>query len=208
VTGTIRHGMGVASADDPPLDVDHDEAPLVARAQRDPAAFAPLYACYLGPVYGYCYTRLGDRAAAEDATSAVFARALAALPRYRAGSFRGWLFTIAHNVVADAFRGRRPEGPLDAAAEVADAAPTPEERAVADDAGRYLRAQFAHLTPDQRQVVELRLAGLNDREIAQALGRSHGAVRMSQLRAVARLRALLGVDATPTPPEEGPDADA
>ncbi len=84
-----------------------DEAELVARAQREPQAFAPLYARYAEPVYRYCYRRLGSPEAAADATSQTFAQALAALPRYRAGSFRAWLFAIAANVVADAHRRRR-----------------------------------------------------------------------------------------------------
>jgi hypothetical protein len=70
-----------------------DDAALVAAARVDPTAFAPLYARYLPPVYRYCYRRLGTSAAAEDATSEVFVKALAALPRFRAGSFRSWLFT-------------------------------------------------------------------------------------------------------------------
>ena len=149
----------------------------------------------LGPVYGNCFRRLGTREAAEDASSLVFIKALAALPRYeeRAGSFRAWLFAIAHNVVVDQVRGRFPDQALDAAAAAPTPVPPPEEQALAADDERILRALLARLTPDQRQVVELRLAGLTDREIAQVLGRSHGAVRMSQFRAVARLRTLLGV---------------
>ena len=192
---TTRDGQVHATTAAPAVDSTTADATLLARARREPAAFAPLYARYLGPVYGYSFRRLGTREAAEDATSLVFTKALAALPRYeeRAGSFRAWLFAIAHNVVVDQVRGRLPDQALDAAAEAPDLAPTPEDHALAADDGRLLRALLARLTPDQRQVVELRLAGLTDREIAQALGRSHGAVRMSQFRAVARLRTLLGV---------------
>ena len=80
--------------DRPPLAIAHDAPPpgilmtdalLVARAQRDPAAFSPLYEAYFDPVYRYCYHRLGSWEAAEDATSVIFTNALAALPRYRAG---------------------------------------------------------------------------------------------------------------------------
>jgi RNA polymerase sigma-70 factor (ECF subfamily) len=56
-----------------------------------------------------------------------------------------------------------------------------------------VRALLAHLPADQRRIVELRLAGLTGVEIARALGRSEGAVKMLQFRAVARLRALLDV---------------
>jgi DNA-directed RNA polymerase specialized sigma24 family protein len=101
-----------------------DDAVLVAAAQVDPTAFAPLYARYLPPVYRYCYRRLGTSAAAEDATSEIFVKVLAALPRYRAVSFRSWLFTIAHHVITDILRRRRPLEPLEAADDPVDTALT------------------------------------------------------------------------------------
>ena len=186
-----------------PIEHIEDEAALVAQAKLDRAAFAPLYARYFDPVYRYCYRRLGSPEAAADATSQVFAKALAALPRYRDGSFRSWLFAIAHNTIVDSARAVRGDRPLEAAAEVADAAPTPEEASLTADRGRSLRAALVHLSPDQRRVVELRLAGLTDHEIAAVLGRSLTATRMVQVRAVARLRELLGVGAED---REGRDA--
>ncbi len=170
---------------------DSVDAALVAAARADPAAFAPLYACYLQPVYRYCYLRLGDRAAAEDATSEVFIKALAALRSYRDRSFRGWLFTIAHNVVTDTLRRRRPGLPLEAAGDPADADPTPEEAALAAEGQQAL---LDLLPDDQRAVVALRLAGLSGAEIARALGRSGGAVKSLQFRAMARLRAALAAE--------------
>ena len=177
---------GTGEADTPREELD--DAAVVARARSDPRAFAPLYARYLDPVYRYCYRRLGSREAADDATGAVFAKALAALPAYRDGSFRAWLFAIAHNVVADVHRRRRPEGPLAAAGDPADGAPTPEEAALAADERRTVRALLATLPADQRRVLELRLAGLTGAEIAAVLDRSPGAVKMLQLRAMTRLR--------------------
>jgi len=171
---------------------------LVGRAQRDPAAFAALYDRYFDQIYRYCSYRLDDWSAAEDAASTVFANALTALPRYRAGSFRSWLFTIAHHTVANHHRARRPDRPIDTAMDTADAAPAPDDLAVAADDRRALRGALTQLTPDQRHVVELRLAGLRGPEIAVALGRSHAAVKMLQLRAIDRLHDLLGADAATT----------
>jgi len=183
-----------------------DDAALVAAAQRDPRAFAPLYERYVDPIYRYCYHRLGHREAAEDATALVFVKALAALPRCRPERFRSWLFAIAHNTVADAHRQRtvRPLLTMDAAAEVADPTPAPDELALAADERRSVRALLAALTPEQARVLELRLAGLTEAEIAQVLGRSGGAVRSVQFRAITRLRALLGVE---TGGQEVPDAN-
>lgn len=165
----------------------------VERAKLDPVAFAPLYRRYLDPVYRYCYRRLGSREAAEDATSLVFERVLKALPTFRGGSFRAWLFTIAHNVVANAYRARHVDRTLAEAAEVVDATPTPEDLALAGEAHRTVHALLRQLPDDQRRLLELRLAGLTDAEIAPVVGRSHGAVRVAQHRAVTRLRTLLGV---------------
>ena len=171
-------------------DID-DDAELVAQAQRDRQAFVPLYARYAVPVYRYCYRRLGSHEAAEDATSQTFTKALAGLPRFREGSFRGWLFAIAHNVVTDVHRRRRPDVALDAAATLADEAPTPEEQALVTAADRSVQSLLGRLPPDQRRVVELRLAGLTGPEIARVLGRRPEAVKSSQFRAYARLRRLL-----------------
>lgn len=197
------------ATDGPPIAMTDGEDVLVARAQRDPRAFAPLYDRYFDAVYRYCYHRLGSWEAAEDAASLVFTNALAALPRYRPredpGSFRGWLFAIAHNVVANShrYRARHPARPLTAAIEVRDAAPSPEEAALAGEAHRTVWALLEQLPDDQRRLLELRLAGLTDAEIARVLGRSHGAVRASQFRAVTRLRGLMGVGGRS---REAPDA--
>lgn len=66
---------------------------------------------------------------------------------------------------------------------------------MAADEHRELAAAIAKLAPDQRKVIELRLAGLTGPEIARMLGRSHAAVKMLQLRAVERLRDYLEVSA-------------
>jgi RNA polymerase sigma-70 factor, ECF subfamily len=173
--------------------VSRDEVAIVALAQRNPAAFAPLYQAYLTPVYRYCYRRLGSREAAEDVTSQVFERALRALGSFRGGSFRAWLFTIAHNAVTDAYRrqGTRPAPAFDEALEIADPAPPPEQMALLADERRLLATALSRLPPDQRQVIELRLSGIPSVEVAQILDRSPEAVRALQLRATRRLQALL-----------------
>jgi RNA polymerase sigma-70 factor (ECF subfamily) len=184
-----------AAESSPPTAVS--DALLVVRAQRDPAAFAALYDTYFDAVYRYCYHRLGNWDAAEDAASLVFTNALAALPRFRidnrSGSFRSWLFCIAHNVVANQYRATslRPVVPLTEADDVVDAAPSPEEAALTAEASRSVHAALRQLPPEQRQVLELRLAGLTDAEISQVLGRSRGAVRTAQYRILLRIRALL-----------------
>lgn len=174
---------------------DEDER-LVDLARQDRTAFASLYRRYVVPIHRYCARRLGSREAAEDATSLVFAKALASLPNYRAGpghSFRAWLFTIAHHVVADSHRAARPALPLADAGDIPDPAPRPEEAALLSEERRSVRALLIHLPPAERQVIELRLAGLTGREIAAVLDKRQNAVDVAQFRAIRRLRAVLAV---------------
>jgi RNA polymerase sigma-70 factor, ECF subfamily len=172
-----RRGAAIASVREPVCDDAHAQA------------FAMLYHHYLDPIYRYCYRRLPTAEDAEDATSLIFARALAALPRQREEhALRSWLFAIAHNVVADHYRAQRPTLTLTAAAEVTDPARA-ETRSLEDD---ELRSLLARLPDDQARILELRLAGLTGPEIARVLGKSATAVKVAQFRAYARLRLLLG----------------
>jgi RNA polymerase sigma-70 factor, ECF subfamily len=186
--------LGIPSVPVPALDADpgDDDAAIVARALQDRTAFAPLYQRYLDPVYRYCYRRLGSVEAAEDAASLVFARVLQALPAYRGGCFRAWLFTIAHNVVTDAYRRHHSVASLTALTDLADPRATPDELALQAEEAWRVRAALSRLAVDQRQVIELRLAGLSTAEAATTLHRTPGAVRALQLRALRRLQALLG----------------
>jgi RNA polymerase sigma-70 factor (ECF subfamily) len=170
-----------------PLDADATDAVLVAAARHDPRRFEPLFLRYWEPVLRYCTFRLDDRDDAEDAASQVFVDAYASLHRFQArgqeGSFRSWLFTIAHHEIANRhrYRVRHPASRLEEAEDVADPNGTFEQAARADDVAHVL-ALVRELPDRPREVVELRLAGLTDREIAQVLGISEPAVRQAQSR--------------------------
>ena len=178
------------------------DAALAAAARLDRRAFAPLYERYRDDVLRYCFYCLGDWDEAADAAQQVFANAMAGLPRFidRGDSFRPWLFRIAHNEVCtrQTRRSHRPQQQIEDAAELVDPAPSPEELAIAADDHQRLRLLLGRLPPDRRRVCELRFAGLTDKEIAPILGKSEGAVRTAQSRAIAQLRDLLGVGLAPT----------
>lgn len=171
-------------------------AELVARAKLgDAEAFSHLYRHYLPEVYGFAAARLMDRDAAEDVTQVVFFRAMTALKSCRDdAAFAGWLFAIARNVVADRYRARRlPTRPLEAAAEREDFAPTPEEIAIQrDDADALREARARCLNDRDRDLFDLLLTDLNDKQISIALGMSHGAVRTAHHRLLRKLRECLG----------------
>jgi RNA polymerase sigma-70 factor (ECF subfamily) len=188
---SLDHAAGV-----PPPPLDPDLADLRA-AQADRAAFGTLYRRYLDRVYGYCFYLLGDHHDAEDAAERTFLAALGAVGRYReeGATFRSWLFRIAHNQIANVLRTRSRQR---TASLVVDRAPEPSGAGdparlagLADDA-RRLRAALATLSDDRRQVVILRFVdGLSALEIGDVLGRSEGAVRVLQHRALRDLAAIL-----------------
>jgi RNA polymerase sigma-70 factor, ECF subfamily len=161
-----------------------DERTLVEAAKADPARFEELYDRYVGRVYGFVSRRVGNRAAAEDITSAVFEQALASLPKFewRGAPFAAWLIRIAANALADHWRRT--------ARETGDAADVPD--AVEMDAieQRAILFQLVERLPElQRRVIELRFGEEKSiRDVAAALDRSEGAVKQLQLRALENLR--------------------
>ena len=179
---------------DPSGDTD-DDAELVRSAQVSARAFAPLYLRYRDPILNYCYYRLGDREAAEDAASTIFVKALLALPRFadHENSFRTWLFRIAHNEITDLHRQRfrHLAQSLSQHLELRDPALSPEDVAVAADRREHVLGLLNHLPARERSVLELRVAELTTAEIAQVLAISEQSVRTAQCRAVSRLRGLL-----------------
>lgn len=180
-----------AEARDPDPDLTDVQA-----AQVDRTAFGTLYRRYLDRVYGYCFYLLGDHHDAEDATERTFLAALAAIDRYRdqGSTFRAWLFRIAHNQLANALRarGRQRTTSLDAVMEPMASGDPAAEVAQAEEA-RLVRRAVGLLAEDRRQVIVLRFVdGLSAREIGAVLGRSEGAVRVLQHRALRDLAVMLG----------------
>jgi len=156
--------------------------------------FADLYEEHARAVLRYCQLRIADPHEAEDAAALIFTRAYAAWPPDDPSAVRAWLFTIAHNVVANHYRQQATRGQrqqLDAALELRDPATGPLDHAIERERAAELRAAITQLSDDQRDVVDLRLAGLTGPEIAASLNMSHAAVKMLQLRAVQKLRTLL-----------------
>ncbi len=185
--------------DEPAAWASEDDAALALRARGDRAAFGILYDRYVDRIFRYCFRRLGSREAAEDATSAVFMKAITALGGYqeRPGGFRAWIFTIAHNVVIDTHRRNRhhvsldaSSGPLASSPRLVDPGQLPEDLAITADQDRRVRAMLERLPDRQRSIVELRLAGLSGAEIGRSLGMSESAVKSAQFRAYALLREL------------------
>jgi len=166
-----------------------DERLLIEAAQQDPSRFAELYESHFERVYAYIVRRVRDRTAAEDLTSEVFEHALANLHKYewRGVAFAAWLYRIAYNAIANRWeKGQREVGE-----------PGMEEHAssgVEEIERRAMLFQLVNqLPPDQRRVITERFVEQKSiREVAQALGRSEGAVKQLQWRALETLREQMG----------------
>ena len=170
-----------------------DDRLLVEAAQKDPSRFGELYELNFARVYAYIARRVGDRDAAQDLTSDVFHKALASIHTFewRGVPFAGWLLRIAANMIVDrSKRGSKEITGQDGLADVADlgARPRLEE---ADESARLFHL-VDQLPDDQRRVIGMRFAEEKSiREIAQALGRSEGAVKQLQFRALQNLRSRM-----------------
>ncbi len=177
-------------ADSP--DAEEDDAELVRRAKAERTAFSALYERYAPRIFTYLYYRTGSTQDAEDLTARVFLRALRRLDDYepRGVGFGPWLFTIAHNLVANWYRdrGRRPQQPLDTAHPIAaegDAASLIERVEEAE----AVRRAVASLSPERQRLITLKYVdGLPNREIGRTLGKSEGAVKSALVRTLAALR--------------------
>ena len=186
-----------------------DERLLIEAAQRDRARFADIYEEYFEIVYAYVARRVRNRSTAEDLTSDVFHKALANLPKFKwtGAPFASWLFRIASNLIADLARRKALEADPASSPRVSKGVDTPSltvglpprsgssssktQQSDLEEAERCARLfrLVDGLADDQRQVIALRFAeDKSIKEISNELGRSEGAVKQLQFRALENLR--------------------
>lgn len=178
-------------------DVSEDERLEIEAARRDPSRFAKLYEENVDRVFAFAARRLSSRAEAEDATAEVFRKALAGLERYewRGTPFLAWLYRIAGNEIADRRKARARAGLAAPIEEGSVPAVPPSAEWDLEEARRRecVESSIDDLPADQRRVVRLRFFEERSvREIAGDIGRSEGAVKQLQFRALANLKARCG----------------
>jgi RNA polymerase sigma-70 factor (ECF subfamily) len=172
-----------------------DEPRLIQRAKTgDKQSIADLYRRYVDVVYRYVWMRVRDDMVAEDLTSQVFLKALEGLPTYEpSGSpFMAWLYRIAHARIVDHWR--RQERRLEVAPDDTLPAPEPHPQDLLDKEADWAAAValIAQLTDDQQDVLILRFIGdMNVTQVAETLGKTVGATKAIQHRALASLARLL-----------------
>jgi RNA polymerase sigma-70 factor (ECF subfamily) len=169
-----------------------DMAPA-AKAELD-RAFEQFYREHLRDVYSYAYYRVRDHHDAEDLTEQAFLQAYRHFDRARRESdgrpLRPWLIRIAHNLASNYYRdrARRPQTPLENADPIAARHDT-EAIAEGREELRAVMANLDHLSEDRREALIMRFAlGMDNREIARALGRTDGATKVLIHRAIKQLQ--------------------
>lgn len=189
-----------------PMDAEPDDLgrirALVELAQGgDTEAFGQLYDRYVTGIFRFIYVRVGSTQLAEDLTAETFLRALRSLHTFQwtGKDFAAWLTTIARNLMYDHFKSRRTKSEFatDVFPEQADPGPGPEADALASLSNAELMQAVASLPDDQRDCVLMRFVQeLSITETAQILGRSEGAIKQLQLRAVRSLAKILQPEAS------------
>lgn len=165
----------------------------------DAEAFGQLYDHYAQGVFRFVYYRVGSRPLAEDITSETFARGLRSIQRFnwQGKDFGAWLTTIARNLIADHFKSSRSR--LEVVTEVLPENTTlvasPEQDVLSMISNELLYEAVNRLPNEQRDCVLMRfIQGLSIAQTAAALGRSEGAVKQLQLRAIRGLSKLVSED--------------
>jgi RNA polymerase sigma-70 factor (ECF subfamily) len=174
-----------------------EEATTKSKAQLD-AEFAELYRAHLRDVYSYSYYRVGDHHDAEDLTEQTFLQAYRHFERAQRESngrpLRPWLIRIAHNLAANLYRdrSRKPASSIEET-ETLTALHTTEQLVEGRDQLSRVLAGVRQLPDDRREALIMRFAlGMDNREIARALGRSDGATKVLIHRAIKQLEEIIG----------------
>ena len=174
-----------------------DEKRLVALAKSgDGEAFGRLYEAYFARVYRFIYFRVTDDQVAEDLSSQVFLKAWENLRRYHPrGPFLAWLYAIARNTVIDSYRTRKQTLSLDEAAPVASQEAKLDDRLQLESEIEALQAAMQQLTEEQQEVITLKfIADYDTERIAREMGKSEGAIRALQMRALQALARVMKID--------------
>ena len=166
---------------------------LVERAQageRD--ALEELYLIHFDRIYSYLHMSVGNRHDAEDLTTQTFLKMLESISkfRFRAAPFSAWLFRIAHNLAMDHFRAARRWQPEEDVPEPPGQEELSAEEQALHSIGRASMLELIEgLSHEQQQVLTLKFVfNFGNAEVATILGKTDGAVKSLQHRALASLQ--------------------
>ena len=155
----------------------------------DVEAFGQLYDVYLDKIFRYVYYHVPDKMAAEDISQEVFVKAWKAIKscRGREDTFLAWLYRIAHNLMVDHHRRQRSCRSLEA--QCRSKMTNPTETTGLDSGELELMQALRYLPEEHKNVIILKfIEGFSNQEIGRMLNKSQGAIRITQMRALSRLR--------------------
>ena len=166
---------------------------LVELAQRgDREALEALYLIHFDRIYSYLHMSVVNRHDAEDLTTQTFLKMLESIGRFRwrSAPFSAWLFRIAHNLAMDHFRATRRWQPEEEVPEpLADESTSAETGALESIGRKSMLELIEELSPEQQQVLTLKFVfNFSNGEAAAILGKTEGAVKSLQHRALASLQ--------------------
>jgi len=156
-------------------------------------AFGDLYSIYLDQIYRYIFYQVKDKMTAEDITEEVFIKAWKAIGscKGKEKTFSSWLYRIAHNHLINTLRSMKKFISIEKVDLVDFADPKQKIETNADY--QELLGKITCLPQNQKQVIILKfIEGLDNREIGKIMGKSEGAIRVLQMRALATLRQKMG----------------
>lgn len=156
--------------------------------------FGRLYDLHVERIYRHVYYRVGNTGDAEDLTQQVFLKAWKAIGRYKktATPFLAWLMRISHNLVIDFYRSKKDTAFLDDELLIKDKTPGPQQLAEEHFNQQQIRKVILQLPEEQQQVVLMSfIEGFSYGEIAAAIGKKEGNVRVIVHRALKKMRQIL-----------------
>ena len=175
------------------LEYPNSEVYLLQQAvRRDRTAFSTLYDLHIDRVYKFVFYWLPSQADAEDITQEVFFRAWRSIDKYKVSEspFIAWLITIARNLVNSHYRSAKKLVPLDDMDPAGDS--NPQKEAEINFTRDYIRDAIMKLKGDKQSVIQMRfISEMSYEEVAKAMNKSEGAVRVLQYRALKELKSIM-----------------
>lgn len=162
---------------------------VIQAISGDTQAFGELYTYHVTKIYRYVYYNVHSRERAEDITQEVFLKAWKAIGscKGKEKTFSSWLYRIAHNLIIDKLRKSQKQ--------ISHEAELPEDIRDTSDGMEISLEQkdllkvIEILPPNQKQVILMKfIEDMDNREIADTMGKSTGAIRILQMRALETLR--------------------
>ena len=173
-----------------------EELELVQRAQSgETEAFGKLYDTYFSKIYRFILLKVTKRVDAEDLTHQVFLSAWQNIRSYRfqGNPFSSWLYRIAHNAVIDFYRTQKPHIDIELVSEDSIAhIPDLEQELDRGAELIHVRHALTQLKPEEQTALIMKFVDeLSNKEIAEALHKTEGAVRVMHHRALKQLRKII-----------------